>query len=136
MFSAEPQESLTACKRCWNSRSDWKRVKKLVQRKFPSGLFLRYHFHCRALQHTLDLFKLPVSHDSVEKSLKDLCLHPSYSAPSTLSFQISPNAFQFPFFFFHFMSVGINILDAFRTNTREMYSVLLNFVIVMVRSHV
>lgn len=77
----------------------WKRQRKeltkLVLKQMVSGLFMCYQFLCRALQHTLHLFKGPVSHASVEKSPEDHTLLLSLlSAPSTL--YPSPSLLQVP----------------------------------------
>lgn len=59
------------------------RVKKACVKANSLLVSLCYQLHCRALQHTLHLFKGPVSHASVEKSPKEHSLQPHYPTTTT-----------------------------------------------------
>lgn len=95
-----PYQSHQRMRICWwrgsGRRAAGQFEKAYVKEKFPPGLFLCYQFLCRALQHTLHLFKGPVSHASVEKSPEDHTLPlstllrpfpPSTPFPSSIQYQ-------------------------------------------------
>lgn len=128
LFLAEPQESLTSWKRCWNSRSVGKRVKKnnLCKEYSPlvsSCLIISTVGHCSA--HCI--YSNFQCHTILWKKAwrNFFCTHPILHPPPILSKSVP---MLFSVYYCYSMSVGINIVGTFRTNTWEVYSVLLNFI--------